>query len=152
LSSSASKRIYLDVCTLCRPFDDQKYLRIRLETEALNLILSKIQSGQYKMMVSKVHYQEISDISDQKERIELEAVLNGSGQIIKANNRLARERAEELIGMGFGIADAAHLAFAEQSGANFISCDDRLIKKCQRHDIKVWAGTPTVFCDKEGLK
>lgn len=147
-----SKIIYLDVCTLCRPFDDQTYLRIRLETEALNLILAKIHSGQLKMMVSKVHYREISDIPDQKERIELEALLNSSGQMIKAINKLARERAEELIGMGFGIADAAHLAFAEQSGANFISCDDRLIKKCLRHDIKVWAGTPIAFCDKENLK
>jgi len=123
-----------------------------LETEALNLILAKIHSGQLKMMVSKVHYREISDIPDQKERIELEALLNSSGQMIKAINKLARERAEELIGMGFGIADAAHLAFAEQSGANFISCDDRLIKKCLRHDIKVWAGTPIAFCDKENLK
>jgi predicted nucleic acid-binding protein len=123
-----------------------------LETEALNLILAKIQSGHLKMMVSKVHYREISDITDQKERIELEAVLNSSGQMIKANNKLARERAEELIGMGFGIADAAHLAFAEQSGANFISCDDRLIKKCHRHDIKVWSGTPIAFCEKEDLK
>ena len=104
------------------------------------------------MMISKVHYREISDITDQKERIELESVLRSSGQMIKANNRLARERAEELIGMGFGIADAAHLAFAEQSDADFISCDDRLIKKCQRHEIKVWTGTPIAFCEKEDLK
>ena len=150
--SQAVKSVYLDVCTLCRPFDDQTYLRIRLETEALNLILAKIQSGHLKMMVSKVHYREISDITDQKERIELESVLNSSGQMIKANNRLAWERTEELIGMGFGIADAAHLAFAEQSDVNFISCDDRLKKKCQRHDIKVWAGTPIAFCEKEDLK
>ena len=26
------KRIYLDVCALCRPFDDQHQVRIRLET------------------------------------------------------------------------------------------------------------------------
>ncbi|MDF2953368.1 MAG: hypothetical protein OD816_000613 [Thermodesulfobacterium sp.] len=32
------KLIYLDVCALCRPFDDQSYLRIRMETEAINLI------------------------------------------------------------------------------------------------------------------
>lgn len=152
MSSPASKSVYLDVCTLCRPFDDQTYLRIRLETEALNLILAKIQSGYLKMMVSKVHYREVSDITEHKERIELEAVLNNSGQMIMANNKVARERAEELVGMGFGIADAAHLAFAELSGANFISCDDRLIKKCHRHDIKVWAGTPIAFCDKEDLK
>ena len=35
------KSIYIDVCALSRPFDDQSFLRIRLETEALNLILSK---------------------------------------------------------------------------------------------------------------
>jgi len=32
------KLIYPDVCALCRPFDDQSYLRIRMETEAVNLI------------------------------------------------------------------------------------------------------------------
>ena len=41
-----------------------------------------------------------------------------------------RERAEELVSIGFGVADAAHIAFAEKSGTPFISCDDRLIKKC----------------------
>jgi hypothetical protein len=30
------KTIYLDVCALSRPFDEQGYLRIRLETEAVN--------------------------------------------------------------------------------------------------------------------
>jgi hypothetical protein len=37
-----SKLIYLDVCVLCRPFDDQKYLRIRMEIDAVNLILANI--------------------------------------------------------------------------------------------------------------
>ena len=35
------KSIYMDVCALSRPFDDQRYPRIRLETEAVNLILLK---------------------------------------------------------------------------------------------------------------
>jgi hypothetical protein len=37
-----SETVYLDVCSLCRPFDDQKYSRIRLETEAVNLIFAKV--------------------------------------------------------------------------------------------------------------
>ena len=37
--------VYLDVCALSRPFDDQSFLRIRLETEAVNLILSKVHKG-----------------------------------------------------------------------------------------------------------
>jgi len=31
----------MDVCALSRPFDEPDYLRIRLETEAVNLILLK---------------------------------------------------------------------------------------------------------------
>ena len=44
--------IYLDVCTLSRPFDEQHYLRIRLETEAFNLILSRVRKNDYKLLVS----------------------------------------------------------------------------------------------------
>ena len=43
------KTIYIDVCALCRPFDEQEYMRIRLETEAVNLILSKVRDGNYML-------------------------------------------------------------------------------------------------------
>ena len=65
------KPIYLDVCALSRPFDDQIYLRIRLETEAVNLILSKARQGRYRVLASPVHAKEIESISDPVERIEL---------------------------------------------------------------------------------
>jgi len=28
------KKLYIDVCTLCRPFDDQNVMKIRIETDA----------------------------------------------------------------------------------------------------------------------
>jgi hypothetical protein len=65
------KPIYLDVCSLCRPFDDQDYIRIRLEIDSVNLILSKAKQGHYQLMKSKAHYLEINSISDDLERIEL---------------------------------------------------------------------------------
>lgn len=37
-----AKLVYIDVCALSRPFDEQEYIRIRLETEAVNLILSPV--------------------------------------------------------------------------------------------------------------
>ena len=42
------KFLYLDVSTLCRPFDNQSYLRIRIETEAVNLIILKVKEDIYK--------------------------------------------------------------------------------------------------------
>ena len=61
-------------------------------------------------------------------------------------------RAEELVNLKFGIADAAHLAFAEIAQAYFISCDDKLIKNCKKHKVKIWCGNPIDFCVKEDLK
>lgn len=146
------KPIYLDVCALSRPFDDQKYMRIRLETEAINLILSKVKIGSYKLMVSKVHFKEIDAILDPIERIELQMVLDKWGEQIKMIFTQTRARAEFLVNSGFGIADAAHVAFAEQENASFISCDDRLIKKCLKKKLKIWCGSPVAFCEMEELK
>lgn len=144
--------IYLDVCTLSRPFDEQHYLRIRLETEAFNLILSKVKRGDYKLLVSPVHIKEIEAIPDVFERIELKTILDTLGEPIKVNLNKTRKRAEELVKSGFGVADAAHVAFAEEAKARFISCDDALIKKCLNYNIKVWCGNPVAFCEKEGLR
>lgn len=48
----STKRIYLDVCALCRPFDDQTQIRIRLETGAVQLILSHVRSGDLALITS----------------------------------------------------------------------------------------------------
>lgn len=54
--------------------------------------------------------------------------------------------------LGFGVADAAHIAFAEQLNAQFITCDDKLIKKSIKYKISVWCGNPVTFCEKENLR
>ncbi len=146
------KLIYFDVCVLSRPFDDQTFLRVRLETEAVNLILSKVRSGTYRLVASPIHWEEIKAIPDIFERTELQERLKILGKSVKVDLAVARKRAEELCDLNFGVADAAHIAFAEQCGAEFISCDDSLIKKCSRHNITIWCGNPVAFCEKEGLR
>ena len=78
--------------------------------------------------------------------------LQALGESVTVDLAAARNRAEELYDLKFGVADAAHVAFAEQCGAEFISYDDSLLKKCLRHNIKVWCGTSVAFCEKEGLR
>ena len=69
--SKAQKSIYLDVCTFCRPYDDQSLMRNRLETDALYLILQHVQNGRYAMIVSPVHVQEVDAIEEPHERLEV---------------------------------------------------------------------------------
>ena len=57
-----------------------------------------------------------------------------------------------MIRKGFGVADAVHVAFAEKMGASFITCDDKLIKKCLRHKVRIWCGNPVAYADKEAMR
>jgi len=110
MEKARGKPIYIDVCALSRPFDEQSYLRIRLETEAVNLILSKVRDGYYKLLVSPVHMKEIAAIPDAFERIELQTLLDRLGKPVRVDLNQTKARAEKLIGLGFGVADAAHVA------------------------------------------
>lgn len=147
-----SKTIYMDVCALSRPFDEQDYVRIRIETEAVNLILLKVVQGNLRLLVSPVHMIEIGAIPDAMERFELQTLLKDIGAPVSGKMSEIRERAEELVAFGFEAADAAHVAFAEHCGAQFITCDEKLLKKCFAHKIKIWCGNPVSFCEKERLR
>ena len=64
-----------------------------------------------------------------------------------------RSRAEYLYQSGFGIADAAHIAYAEVLADVFITCDDKPLKKCQKEtSLKVSAMNPLQFVLSEELQ
>jgi hypothetical protein len=47
-------RIYLDLCTFSRPFDNQNQLKIKLETEAKLFIQEGIMAGNYDLVWSYI--------------------------------------------------------------------------------------------------
>jgi len=144
--------VYLDVCALCRPYDDQSQIRIRLETDAIQLILSHVRSGELLLVISPAHDVEINAIVDVTGRQRLVSLLRQIGSRLTFDLRQARDRAEQLVRRGLGLADAAHLAFALEAKAAFITCDDRLLRQCRRIGLDVWFGTPEAFCDEENLR
>lgn len=77
--AESGKTIYLDVCALCRPFDDLKPIRVRLEAEAVQLILSHVRSKNLTMVVSPAHVAEIGAIEDLAEREHLVILLDDLG-------------------------------------------------------------------------
>ncbi len=149
---NAQTRIYLDVCILCRPYDDQHLMRIRLETDALYLILQHIQNGRYTMIVSPVHFREVVAIAEPRERAEVTALLHRYGTNPSCDLRAVRNRAEVLHGRRVGVADAAHVAFAEATADVFITCDDRLLRQCRRISVLLRVMSPVDFCLAEDLR
>jgi predicted nucleic acid-binding protein len=146
------KKLYLDVCTLCRPFDDQNIMRIRLETDAFYLILQNIQNKLYEMVVSPVHFKEIETIEELRERLWLLDLLDKYGIKPPCDLSKIRKRAGQLCNLKFGIADAAHVAFAEATSDLFITCDDKLLRKCNKSNVKISVVSPVDFCFKEDLR
>lgn len=146
------KKLYLDICTLCRPFDNQNLMRIRFETDAYFLILSSIQRKKYNMIVSPIHFKEIESIEDIPEKVQVIQLLSEYGTKPNYDFYKIRNRAEELISSNFGIADAVHLAFAEYSSDYFITCDDKIIKRSKRTKMEIKIINPIEFCLIEELK
>lgn len=145
----------MDICALERPYDDQKYYRINLETTVVNLIISLVRQKHYTLYYSPVHEDEISFDKNALRRTEVELFLHTCGQyaapLISDNERLEK-RGWELRNRGLGIADAFHLAYAEELKADFITCEDDLLKRAGKSKLKVWIGTPIEFCEKEKIK
>ncbi|MFN2352282.1 MAG: hypothetical protein ABR497_10090 [Kiritimatiellia bacterium] len=147
-----NKSVYLDMCAISRPYDDQSQLRVRLETDAVLLIIAAIQKGRYVLKTSPVHFAEAGAIEDKRERSDIERFFALYGQKIVCDIKYARDRAECFVSHGIGVADAAHLAFAEAGCDVIISCDDNFVRKAKKIKIGCLMMTPVEFCEEERLK
>jgi predicted nucleic acid-binding protein len=127
-------------------------MRIRLETDALFLILRGIQNKIYEMVVSPIHHKEIEDIEDIYERLDVSILLDKYGVKPRCDLSEIRKRADQLYLLKFGVADAAHIAFAEVTADIFITCDDRLLEKCNKSKVNVAVMNPVDFCLREDLR
>jgi predicted nucleic acid-binding protein len=101
---------------------------------------------------SAAHTIEVAAIDDPAEREHLQLLLEEIGSPVSPDLVQVRQRAEYLAAKGLGPADAAHVAFAELSGCDFVTCDDRLLRQCRRIKPSIWCGTPVAYCEKEELR
>lgn len=126
--------MYLDVCCLKRPFDDQSQPRVRLEAEAVLTILA----------LAKVQFvrSPAYDLENNQNPIPWRAGLVRQWlrelQMETLVAHSLQERTAALIALGFGGFDALHVAAAELAGADvFVTTDDRLMTLAKK-------GTTTV--------
>jgi predicted nucleic acid-binding protein len=136
--------IYLDVCCLNRPFDDQKQDRIRLETEAIIIILDKCTTGNWQLVTSNAIETEIAKISNREKLKQIVEILSIATTRILVNETIVA-RTFELNKLGFSAYEAAHIASAEEAKADILlTTDDRLLKRSFRYTdiLKVQVANP----------
>ena len=110
---SRIRQVYLDVCCLNRPFDAQEQDRVRLEAEAVLLILKHCEAGEWQWVTSAVVHHEVDAVPNRDRRNRLKEILKRTDTFISLGDAIV-ERGEELKRMGLKAYDALHVACAEQ--------------------------------------
>lgn len=124
--------VYLDVCCLNRPFDDQAQERIRRETDAVVRILARLQHPDTTWISSAIVDREVERTPDPERRAALERLARAADTRVLADETV-EGRARELETLGFGAADALHIACAERGGAEvFLTVDQTLLRRAAR--------------------
>ena len=130
-------RIYLDICTIQRPFDDASQLRVHVEAEAFLRILERIESGEIQLVGSYVHMMETDANPHLLRRRFAERVLALASEFIDPNDEVDA-RALEYRSMGLHMFDATHLAVAVECHVDFFcTCDDRLLRRAKAAETGV---------------
>jgi len=125
--------IYLDVCCLNRPFDDQAQERVRLESEAVLLILGRCQRGEWQLVGSEAIALEINQTRDPERKSQLRILADLANLQVTVDESI-EARTGVFIQYGLGTLDALHLACAETSRATaLLTTDDRLVRWAGRH-------------------
>lgn len=124
-------RMYLDNCCLSRPFDEQTQDRIRLETEAILLILARLYTRQWQWIASEVSMFEADQNLDLRQRFRVKFLLTYARQTVSVDVA-ETSRGKHFESLGFKPFDALHLACAESGNADFfLTTDDRMLKRAK---------------------
>jgi predicted nucleic acid-binding protein len=137
-------KIYLDVCCLNRPFDDQTQDRIHLETEAILSILNHSRTAGWSVIGSDAIDYEISKMPDNDKRLMVQILSTMHDAHVRVDAGVER-RAVELKRAGLKPMDALHVACAEKGKAEILlTTDDNLLSKALKNQrtLKVKVENP----------
>jgi len=128
-------RIYLDMCALKRPFDDQSNARIALETTAVLSILKSVAEGRAEAVRSIAHQAENSRNPDERRSRAVSMWLETLNPL-EETSPVVSSRTSVLHESGLGPIDAFHLAWAEHLKADvLVTTDDDFRAKASQPDV-----------------
>ena len=142
-------KIYLDVCCLCRPFDDQTMGRIRLEVAAVQEIIRCCSTQEYILVSSEAITEELSKIPDMRKRLRVEKITSVAEEYLLIDEEII-SRMYDFISMGGDVMDSLHVACAERAGAVFLTTDDNLVTFYKSHQlIQIRIENPVIWLKEE---
>jgi hypothetical protein len=122
---NADYNIYMDCCSLNRPYDDQLQDKIRMESSAIIGILFKCFYGDWRLLGSDVIHYEILKTPDEIKRGNVFNLYSVNKEIIELNPEI-QARAVEIQGKyKLKSLDSLHFASAEYRGVDVLLTTDK---------------------------
>jgi len=129
-------RIYLDNCCFNRPYDDQNYLLVQLETEAKLFVQQAVLQGKFELVWSYIldYENSVNPYQDRKESIvkwkEISTIdVDVSKSVI--------DRANEIMSKNIKKKDALHIACAIEAKCDYFLSTDRKLLQTSFENISV---------------
>ena len=129
-------RIYLDMCTFNRPFDDQNQLKIKLETEAKLFIQQGIVDGHYELVWSYILEYE-NDQNRYKDKRDAIYDWKKIAKIHCVENDKIIECAENLKKLNLRTKDALHIACSIYTNSDYFITTDKQLFNLKLDDITI---------------
>jgi predicted nucleic acid-binding protein len=129
-------RVYLDLCTFSRPFDNQNQLKIRLETEAKLFIQNGIMNGSYELVWSYIlEYENNQNKLDDRRNTIYDWKKIAKIHCVENNNII--EYAEMLNKNNIRTKDALHIACSVYTNSDYFITTDKQLFNLKFDDIKI---------------
>jgi len=122
-------KIYLDVCSYNRPFDNQLQIKIRLETEAKLYIQSAVKNNKYKLVWSYMLDFENNNNPYEDRKNSVALWKNIANEYCTSSDDIL-SLGKEIMKYGIKEFDSLHIACAITNGCDyFITTDKKLLNK-----------------------
>ena len=138
-------KVYLDNCCYNRPYDDQTYTSIYLESQAKLYIQDLIRNGQLELITSYILDFENSENPFDMRRKTIKDFINTHSSIYVSDNVRSQveQKADDIKKTGIKHKDACHVASAIIAGADYFPSTDHRLLKYKTDEIKMM--NPTEF-------
>ncbi len=121
--------VYLDTCSIQRPFDDQSQLRVAMESEAVLRVIQLVEQGDLDLFASETLRIEPGQNPHSRRRRFAFGVLALATRVVETDSQI-ESRARQYGDMGLRPFDALHLSSAVEAEADvFCTTDDRLLRR-----------------------
>jgi predicted nucleic acid-binding protein len=135
-------KIYFDVCSLCRPFDDLSQDRMYVESEAVLTIIKMCKTFNWTFASSEVINMELMKMSDKEKLLNVMTMCGNTNDFLEITDEIRRQ-AQEYRKSGIKFYDSIHLASAETNDYDvLLTTDDDFLRLAQKINLHTQVKNP----------